>query len=465
MQNYDELAAKIVTLVGGKENVISLAHCATRLRFKLRDDGKADVDGLNKTKGVLTVMQKGGQTQVVIGNTVGDVYDAIGKLGVNLGGEVPDDGTEVDKEGMKVHGKVVDRIVDLVTSIFVPVLPGLIGGGMLKALLMVCTTFFGLAKTDGVYIMLNTVGDAVYSYLPIALSFFAAKRFKANPIISVMLAIAMCSSTIINQDPQLTFFGLPIVGPKQGYGSTVIPIIATIWFQGVLERALNKVLHPYVKNILNPLFTLLITGPVMFLLIGPVMSALQNVLSGGYTWLYNLSPLVTGAVLGGLWQVLVVFGLHWGIVPLGQMNLSLYGRNTINAVTGPSNWSQAGAALGVALRVKDEDVKETAMSAAITGFFSITEPAIYGVNLRFKKPFYIAVCVATVSGAISGAANAAATAGGPVGILSFPLFMGEGFTAFVIAMVLAFVGTAILTYFFGHTPEMDGEEAAATASK
>lgn len=151
----------------------------------------------------------------------------------------------------------------------------------------------------------------------------------------------------------------------------------------------------------------------------------------------------------------MVFGLHWGIVPLGQMNLSLYGRNTINAVTGPSNWAQVGAALGVALRAKSDDVKETAMSVAITGFFSITEPAIYGVNLRFKKPFYIAVAVATVSGGIAGASNAAATAGGPVGILSFPLFLGEGFIGFVIAMVLAFVGLAAITYFFGHTPEMD----------
>mgnify|MGYP000862803842 CR=1 FL=1 len=462
MSTYDDLAGRIIEHVGGRDNVISLAHCATRLRFRLKDDAKADVSALNKTKGVLSVIQKGGQTQVVIGNTVSDVYEALGRLGVSLGGEVPDDeDTAVDKEGMKVHGKVVDRVVDLVTSIFVPVLPGLIGGGMLKALLMVCTTFFGLAKTDGVYTMLNTLGDTVYSYLPIALSFFAARRFKANPIISVMLAIAMCSTTVINQDPQLTFFGLPLIGPKQGYGSTVIPIIATVWFQGMLERLFNKALHPYVKNILNPLLTLLVTGPVMFLLIGPIMSALQNLLSGGYTWLYNLSPLVTGAVLGGLWQGLVVFGLHWGIVPLGQMNLSLYGRNTINAVTGPSNWSQAGAALGVALRAKDEDVKETAMSAAITGFFSITEPAIYGVNLRYKRPFYIAVGVASLSGAIAGAANAAATAGGPVGILSFPLFMGEGFVAFAVTMALSFVATAILTFLFGHTPEMDGDVAGA----
>ena len=457
MSKYEDSAKLIVEGVGGIDNIASLAHCATRLRFKLKDESKADVAALEKTKGVLAVVQKGGQTQCVMGNEVGDYYDAIGALGAALGGEVDanaEDGA-VDKDALKVHGSFVDVVVDLVTSIFVPVLPALIGGGMLKAILQMATTFFGMDAASGAYVMINTVANSIYNYLPIALSFTAAKRFKANQLIAVCLGIAMCATGVINQDPQLTFFGFPIVGPAQGYGSTVIPIIVTVWFQSILEKFFNKVLHPYVKNILNPTLTMLICTPAMFMIIGPIMSAAQSAMAGAYTWLYNLSPLVTGAVLGGLWQVLVVFGLHWGIVPLGQINLATYGRNTINAVTGPSNWSQAGAALGVALRAKSADVKETAMSAAITGFFSITEPAIYGVNLRYKKPFYLAVACATVAGAIAGASNAAATAGGPVGILSFPLFMGEGFMGFVIAMLVAFIGSAVLTFLFGHTPEMD----------
>ncbi len=448
MSSYDQLASDVLKGVGGKENVASLAHCATRLRFKLKDSAKADKAAVEKTKGVVAVVEQGGQFQVVIGNTVGDVYDAIGAQGVTLGGSA--DGDVASKDDLKVKGKAVDRVVDLVTSIFTPVLPALIGGGMLKALLMVATTFFGLSNTSGEYIMLNTVGDAIYSSLPIALAFTSARRFKANPIIAVMLGIAMCSKAVVGADPQLTFFGFPVVGPAQGYGSTVIPIIVTIWFMSVVEHFLNKVLHPYVKNILNPLFTLLLVGPAMFMAIGPVMSLLQNGLTDAYTWIYNLSPILCGAVLGGLWQVLVVVGLHWGIIPIGQMNLSAYGRNTINAVTGPSNWAQAGAALGVALRSKNPDIKETAFSAFVTGFFSITEPAIYGVNLKYKKPFYIAVGMGSIAGAIAGFSNAAATAGGPVGILSFPLFLGEGFVGFCIAMVVALLGTAILTYLFGY---------------
>ncbi|WP_085830142.1 PTS transporter subunit EIIC [Collinsella vaginalis] len=448
MSSYDQLASDVLKGVGGKENVASLAHCATRLRFKLKDSAKADKAAVEKTKGVVAVVEQGGQFQVVIGNTVGDVYDAIGAQGVTLGGSVDDD--VVSKDDLKVKGKAIDRVVDLVTSIFTPVLPALIGGGMLKALLMVATTFFGLSNTSGEYIMLNTVGDAIYSSLPIALAFTSARRFKANPIIAVMLGIAMCSKAVVGADPQLAFFGFPVVGPAQGYGSTVIPIIVTIWFMSVVEHFLNKVLHPYVKNILNPLFTLLLVGPAMFMVIGPVMSLLQNGLTDAYTWIYNLSPILCGAVLGGLWQVLVVVGLHWGIIPIGQMNLSAYGRNTINAVTGPSNWAQAGAALGGALRSKNPDIKETAFSAFVTGFFSITEPAIYGVNLKYKKPFYIAVGMGAIAGAIAGFSNAAATAGGPVGILSFPLFLGEGFVGFCIAMVVALLGTAILTYLFGY---------------
>lgn len=449
---YESLAASIVEGVGGAQNVASLVHCATRLRFKLKDESAVDRSALERTQGVVALVVQGGQFQVVVGNVVADVYDAIGALGVPLGGSVAD---EVDKDALKVNGKIIDRVVDLVTSIFTPVLPALIGGGMLKAVLMVATTFFGLSTTSGEYVMLNTVGDAIYSSLPIALAFTSAKRFGCNPIIAVMLGIAMCSTKVIGAD--LTFLGFPVVGPVQGYGSTVIPIICTIWCMSLVERGLNRVLHPYVKNILNPMFTLALVGPAMFMLIGPVMSTLQDALTGAYAAIYALSPVLCGAVLGGLWQVLVVVGLHWGIVPIGQMNLSAYGRNTINAVVGPSNWAQAGSALGVALRAKNPDVRETAFSAFVTAFFSITEPAVYGVNLKYKKPFYIAVGVATVSGAIAGASNAAAVAGGPVGILSFPLFLGEGFVGFCIAMAVALVASTLLTYLFGYDRANDAQ--------
>jgi PTS system beta-glucosides-specific IIC component len=195
--------------------------------------------------------------------------------------------------------------------------------------------------------------------------------------------------------------------------------------------------------------------PCAYLVIGPITTYLGNMLGGGYQFLYGLSPIVAGFILGGLWQALVVFGLHWGIVPIGYNNLALYGRNTINGMTGPSNFAQAGAAFGVFLKSKDSKIRQTSLSAAVTGIFSITEPAIYGVTLRYKKPFYIACLSGAVAGAIGGASNSAALAAGPVGILSIPVFMGEGFTGFLIAISVAFFMSAILTYLFGYNDKMN----------
>lgn len=454
MAKYDELAQTIVELVGGKDNVASLAHCATRLRFNLKDESKADVDGLKRTKGVVAVVQQGGQTQCVIGNTVGEVYDAIGALGVTLGGAVDD--VPAADDAKPASGNLLDRVIDLITAIVLPALPALIGGGMIKAVLMLCTTFLGLDAESGAYLMWNGVGDAIFSYICIALAVSSSRKFGLTESIGIALGIAMATASYVGQEG-VTFFGIPIMGPGQGYGSTVIPIIPSIWLAAQIEHFCNDHIHPFVKNIFTPMLTMLVIAPVMFLAIGPVMAMLQDGVANGYTALYNLSPVVCGAVVGGLWQVLVVVGLHWGLVPVMMMNYATYGLDSMYAISGQSNWAQAGAAFGVFLRAKSADVKETALSAAITAFFSITEPAVYGVNLRFKKPYYIAIAVATLGGAIGGAMGAAGIPGGPVGILSFPLFMGEGFMGFVISMVVSLVGTAVLTAMFGHTAEMDEE--------
>jgi PTS system beta-glucosides-specific IIC component len=457
MGKYDEMASNIVQAVGGKENIVSLSHCATRLRFKLKDDAKAPVEDINKVKGVITTVRKGGQTQVVIGNTVGDVYDAIGAMGVTLGGSVDDAETaaaDTNEEDGKKNG-LLEKLIDLITSVILPVLPALIGGGMIKALLMICTTFFGMSSESGEYVMLYAIADAIFSYMCVALAVTSARKFKCNEAVAIALGICMATATFI--DGSYTFFGIPITGPGQGYGSTVIPIIPTIWFAGIIERWLNKHLHPYVKNIFTPMLTMIVAGVAMFLVIGPVMSLLQDGISAGYAALYNLSPVVCGAIVGGLWQVLVVVGLHWSLVPVMQMNYAAFGTDSLFAISGQSNFAQAGAALGVAMRAKNADVKETAVSAGITALFSITEPAVYGCNLRFKKPFYIAVACATVGGAVGGALGATGIVGGPVGILSLPLFMGSGFVGFILAALISFVGSLVLTAMFGHTDEMDAE--------
>ena len=397
--DFNKMAAQIIEHIGGKANIASLTHCATRLRFKLKDQGKASKDEVVKIEGVINVVESGGQFQVIIGNEVAQAFDAIEALTGISGKEID----VVEKDDLKVY-------------------------------------------------------NAVYSFLPIYLAYTSAKKFKCNPYIAVAISLALVSPTIqglVQGETGMKMFGFDVLFPAQGYGSSVVPIIVTIYFMSKLEKLCTKYIHAVARNVLTPLITLLITVPLMFMIIGPVTSYLQSFIGEGYTWIYNLNPTICGILLGGLWQVLVVFGLHWGIVPLGQINLAMYGRNTINAVTGPSNWAQAGAALGVALKSKNSQIRQNAMSAAVTGFFSITEPAIYGVNLKYKKPFYIAVGCAAVSGGIAGFVNAAALAGGPVGVLSFPLFFGEGFVGFCIAMVFAFVASAVLTYLFGYDRSND----------
>ena len=453
--DYKTVASEIVEKIGGKENIASLTHCATRLRFKLVDETKANKDEVAKVKGVVNAMVSGGQFQVIIGNEVNGVFDeVVAQTGVT--GKAVD---VVEKEDLKVKGKLVDGIIDIVTSIFTPVLPALIGAGMVRALLMLGQTYFGMDPNGGLYIVLNAAYNAVYSFLPVYLAYTSAKRFNVNPMVAVAVALTMVASSVqgaVQSEAGMTLFGMKVLFPAQGYGSGVIPMIVTVWFMSYVEKLCKKI--PAVcRNILTPLLSLVITVPVMFLVIGPVTNGLQSALGAGYTAIDNLSPVLCGFVIGGAWQVLVVFGLHWGIVPLGQVNIAMYGRNTINAVTGPSNWAQAGAALGVALKTKNEEIRQVALSAGITGVFSITEPSIYGVNLKYKKPFYIAVAMGAVSGAIAGACNAAALAGGPVGILSFPLFIGEGFMGFVIAMCVSLFGSCALTYLFGYDRANDNQ--------
>ncbi len=440
-----KLSTEIIEEIGGKGNISSLTHCATRLRFKLIDETKANKESVCKIKGVVTAIVSGGQFQIVIGNEVNDVFEEIEKQTGILGGKVD----IIEKDDFKVKGKAIDVVIDLVTSIFTPILPALIGAGMIRAILMLCTQFGILATDGGTYIVINEIYNAVFSFLPVYLAVCAAKRFNCNQMIAVAVALAMVSDTVltgIQSEEGLSFLGISLSAPNQGYGSGIIPIIVTIWFMSYVERFFTKHIHPVARNILTPLLELIITIPLMFLVFGPLFGTLQAMIGNGYTALYNISPVVTGVFLGGLWQILVVFGLHWGIVPLGQVNLAMFGRNTINGITGPSNWAQAGAALGVFLKSRNKEIKDTALSAGITGIFSITEPSIYGVNLKYKKPFYAAVFCAAIAGGIAGAGNAAALAGGPVGILSFPLFFGEGFVNFVIAMFFALVGSMILSY-------------------
>ncbi|EAK9404145.1 PTS beta-glucoside transporter subunit IIABC [Listeria monocytogenes] len=443
--NYQDLAKQIIQNIGGEDNVISLVHCATRLRFKLKDTSIANTAVIEKLDGVVSVVQSGGQYQVVIGNTVSDVFKAISEISsINQNEPNPAD---------KKKEKFLDRAIDLVSSIFTPILPALIGGGMIKGLLMIAVNF-GLNAESGAYMILNAAADSVFYFLPILLAYTSAKKFGTNLYLAAVVGGALLYPSLIQaftDGTSVDFFGIPVILAR--YTSSVLPIIFAVYFLSKVEKLCNKYIHPVVKNVLTPLLCLIIVVPSTYLLIGPVATYLSNAIGSGYEFMYSLSPIVCGVILGAVWQVLVVFGLHWGIVPIGYNNLALYGRNTINGMVGPSNFAQAGSAFGVFLRAKDVKIKQLALSASVTAIFSITEPAIYGINLKYKKPFYFALVAGGIAGGITGAAGSAALAAGPVGILSIPVFMGQGFGAFILAIIVAFLSAAIMTFFFGYNPK------------
>ncbi|MCR4856182.1 MAG: PTS transporter subunit EIIB, partial [Erysipelotrichaceae bacterium] len=299
-------AAEIVENIGGKENIASLTHCITRVRFKLKDNSLASAEAVKKVDGVINVIEQGGQFQVVIGNEVEDVFNAVQDVTGIVGSAVD----VVEKDDLKVKGKFMDQVIDLVTNIFTPILPALIGAGMIRSLLMILTKFAGLATDSGVYLVINEIYNAIFSYLPVYLAYAAAVKWRCNPYIAVAVALTMCSPTIqsaVLGENGLRFLGIPMSMQRQGYGSSVIPIIVTIWFMSVVEKYCNKFVPKYARYVLVPLLTLVITVPVMFLVIGPITATLQSWMGAAYTALYNLNPTVCGIVMGAAWQILVVF--------------------------------------------------------------------------------------------------------------------------------------------------------------
>lgn len=458
-KNYDELAKEIIKEVGGKENVISLVHCATRLRFKLKDKTKANKQKLEQLNGVITVVESSGQYQVVIGNAVGDVYKTI----INISGL----STEAsDEESVDEKKSFVSVAIDIISAIFTPMLSVMCGSGILKGLLMLFTTMGWLSETDGTYRILYAACDSVFYYLPIILAFTAAKKFKANQFIAVAIAGALVypdMSAMFSAGEAVKFLGIPVV--LMSYSSTVVPIILSVFVLAKFEQFLNKKLPVVCKNFITPTLCLAVIVPITFLVFGPVGNTVGNALASAYSFMYNLNPTIAGGILGALWPIFIIFGVHWGFVPIVTNNLAVYGRDTLFTITGPVNFAQAGASFGVFLKTKDKNVKAVSGSAALSGLFGITEPAIYGVTLKYKKPFVMASIGSGIAGAIVGYAGTGASGFVGCSILTLPAYIGKGFGLFLVACALAFLVSAIGTYLFGYSDELlvkEGDSSKVT---
>lgn len=453
--DYKKTAELLVKELGGDDNIVNAAHCATRLRFVLRDDSIVDKDKVTKIPGVITAVQAAGQFQVVIGNHVRDAYGFVMELI-----HVDENAAEAPKQKVGV----LNKIIDVISSIFAPFLYTLAACGILQGILGVLVAFGAINTKGGTYQILNFISWTAFTFLPVLISITAAKKFGMNTYVAVVIACSLvCPDYIamVNAGKSISFLGIPV--QLLSYTSSVIPIIFAIWVASYIQKFFDKILPLVIRSLFSAMFTIAITVPLTLLVIGPIGNAIGGAIGDVYNFLYGLSPIIAGIIVGGLWEVLVIFGVHWGITPVTVGNYTSLGYDTFTGLQASAVFSQAGATLGVFLKTKNAELKRVSASAAVTGLFGITEPAIYGVNLRYKKPMICGCIAGAVGGAIGGAFNAVSWGYNMPGIATIPAYFKAGhatqFIGFLISILVAFVLGAVLTYIVGFKDEQADENA------
>ncbi|MBZ3640119.1 beta-glucoside-specific PTS transporter subunit IIABC [Enterococcus casseliflavus] len=470
MAKYTELAQDILAHVGGKENVSSVKHCVTRLRFHLKDESKADTDYLQKRDGVVTVVKAGGQYQVVIGNHVPDVYDEVLKVG-----GLADGGSLDIDEGDGQKGSLFDRFIDVISSLFQPFLGPLAAAGILKGITALLAAT-GMEATNGIYVVMNTLGDGLFQYLPMILAVTAAKKFKMNTYTALAIAGAMVYPGLAESVAEASkVFGLTLTLPAGGYFNSVLPIILAIFVASKIEQFMRKVTPDVVKMFVVPFVTILITVPLTFFVVGPVANTASSWIGVAFQAVYDFSPIIYGFALGALWQVLVMFGLHWGLVPLAIMDMAQNGSSIILTAAVLPCFTQTGVLAAIWLKTKEPKVKQGAMPALISSIFGVTEPAIYGYTLPMKTPFIVSCLVSGFVGIYLSIFNVTGYAMGGMGIFLYPAYIDPATGSFhsvihlaigtVIAIVASFIIMMLLkvpTLYTTVDSPVDGQATPAT---
>ena len=459
--DYKKVASDILENVGGKENIKSMTHCFTRLRFVLRDSKKADKAIVERLEGVIQVVEAAGQFQVVLGSKVTKVYDAAVAI---MGGEVGADDSSAPAEKQSFGNLLIQKLGE----IFTPLVPAIAAAGLIKGLLSAVAKLGWVDASASTYVILNTASNIIFYFMPIFLAYTTAKALKTNKIIAMMLGGFLCHPVIdaMVQDiaTKSTIFGLPVikmaftVGESSkvfAYTESVIPIILGVIVLYFLEKLLKKIIPEVLQLILVPGICLIVMLPVMLTVVGPVGIWVGYIIQYLYNALYSFSPVLGGIVVGGLWGVCVIFGAHRALLPIGLNDVAMTGFNTLMCFAGAANFSQAGAALGVMLKTKNNNTRQVAASGALSAWLvGVTEPAIYGCNLRLKKPMICAIIAGAVGGGIMGIGRAINYGFANNGILTIMSYYGPGvalsqFIAYLIGICVAFFGAAILTYIVG----------------
>ena len=393
VRDYEKLAVDIINAVGGKENIVKAARCATRLRLVLKETPKDAHKKVSELTGVITVVENNGQFQVVIGTHVGKVFDKVQTI-VDLDDSSKDEAPK---------GTILNRVIATMSAVFAPFIYILAAAGILQGCLILINMAYPSFQSTGTYEVLSFMSWAPFTFLPIFIAITASRHFKCNMFIAVACCASLVSPTWseiaarIAGGENISFLGIALA--ETTYTSSVLPPLFLVWILSYVEKFVEKSLPDVVKSLFTPLLCMIMMVPLTIVAIGPVSDNLATAIANGYNSLYNFAPALAAAVIGGLWQIVVIFGVHWGVTPMCLANYDMYGMDTFQAFQTMAVVAQMGAAFGVFLKAKKMETKNVSLSAGITGIFGITEPAIYGVTLKYKKPF-ICGCVAGALGAV-----------------------------------------------------------------
>lgn len=444
-KNYTNMAEQVIKNVGGVDNILSLTHCVTRLRFQLKDYNIANRDVIKNIDGVLSIVEGNNQFQIVVGNEVEYVYDAINKKY-----RINDSSNNQHSDN---SGKnIVINILNKLTVIFNPIVTALAGAGMLKALLVILSTYNFLATTDSTYKILSAAGNSVFYFLPLFLAISCAKAFNCNVFISLGIVASLMepnfTSLIKNNGDIVNFFMFPVV--LMSYSGTLIPAIFSIYIYSKLEILLKKIIPKSLELFLSSMISLIIMVPLTIMVIGPIGVFLGDTVGNIINIISNKSGLFAGALIGGSWTLLVMLGIHWGVVPIMVNNISRLGFDVIRPMIAAATFASSGAAFGVFLKSKNKKTKAFALSSLLPSLLGgITEPIIYGISIKYKKPFIAQIIAGTVAGAFLGATKTKAIVYVFPALTTLPAFFGDTFKFYCIGISISFFLSAIITYILG----------------
>ena len=460
--DYTQLAKEVVAAVGGKENIVNVTNCMTRLRFVLKDDSIPDKDKVAGIKGVKGVMNQGGQYQVIIGTHVSEVVKDV-RREAQISGE-----GSINKEDMKLIKKdsLWNRFFKTISGCIMPMLGPMIAGGIIKGILVILVTAGILTKTDGTYLVLYAAGDAILYFMPVIVGFTCGKVFDCNPYVTAVIGAAFLYPDLVSAvsaEGGITFLKIPVAAAS--YTNTFLPIVLAGFVASKLEKLAKKFIPSMLQLMLVPTFVLAVTVPLSWIVIGPVMNTVSSWLSKGVFGIFGMSPLLGGTLLGAFWQLVVLLGLHAAFIPILMNNLFSQGYDPVNAVLGLTVWALAGVTLGYALKNKDPEKRGIGFGSLASTLCGVTEPAIYSIALPNFKLFVCAWIGGGISGGILGALGGKMYTMAGDGLFRIPAMINpEGldisFYGFIICALISFAVSAVLAFIMADSGVEEAEQVA-----